>query len=361
MPVTRTSPAHQPPAELVVTPDCPEALAAGPFGLAAFSLRERLGGGKQSSVRRAVHRASGLEVALKQYTKEGLHPVHAHQCRRELRLHSSSACRHPAVLPCYAVWEDANAFYLLLELVKGGDLYQVLHERRRLSEGTACRRVLGPVLDALEDLHAAGVLHRDLKPENLLVRGDHGVVLADLGLAIDSCRERPVTRLGTLEYMPPEILRCSAKRSSACNRDLTRPCYDGTCDVWSVGVLAWEVLTGASPFHDESKDVIRDNILRKELVAPSGMGREARDFIRRCLARDPAERPTVAQLRRHPWIVARYTTPRPAPAGGSSVVSGSAADKTRGRTQPSGLASSGSTVGDRSAATQSVSSARLTR
>ena len=88
-------------------------------------------------------------------------------------------------------------------------------------------------------------------------------MLADLGLAIDSTFERPTTRLGTLEYMPPEILEALPKRSPTCHRDMRRPSYDITADLWSVGVLAWEALVGSSPFSDRSKETIRHNIGHK--------------------------------------------------------------------------------------------------
>jgi len=134
---------------------------------------------------------------------------------------------------------------MAVELVESGDLYNVMRKRRQLPEGTAARRVIRPVCEALAYLHRRGVLHRDLKPENILVRPDSSVYVADLGLAINCLAERPTTRLGTLEYMPPEILLCPAKASPACNRDLSRPTYDGRCDVWSIGVLVWELVAGA--------------------------------------------------------------------------------------------------------------------
>ena len=104
----------------------------------------------------------------------------------------------PGVVPLYASWEDPDFFYLVMEFVGGGDLFHVMHTRERLSEGTAARRVIGPVCTALARLHRTGIFHRDIKPENILVRPDSTILLGDLGLAIDHRRERPTTRLGTL-------------------------------------------------------------------------------------------------------------------------------------------------------------------
>jgi serine/threonine protein kinase len=122
---------------------------------------------------------------------------------REIEIHLE--LRHPHILQLYGAWEDSKGLFLMLEYCAGGDIF---HDVRRnggkFDELTCARAVIHPVLQALAHCHALGIVHRDLKPENILCHLDGTIRLCDFGLAVSTRQERPVTRLGTLDYMVRE-------------------------------------------------------------------------------------------------------------------------------------------------------------
>ena len=130
--------------------------------------------------------------------------------RREIRIHA--ALDHPHILRLFAAFEDAAGVYLVTELAPRGDVFGELDRRGgAMGEADAVRAVLAPFLSALKYLHALSVIHRDIKPENLLLAANGDLKVADFGLSIDVTQERPVTRVGTLDYMAPEVVVCPDK------------------------------------------------------------------------------------------------------------------------------------------------------
>lgn len=142
----------------------------------------------------------------------------------------------------------------------------------------AIRDVIYPTLCALGYMHSENIIHRDVKPENTLVAEDGAALLADFGLSMDCSQERPATRLGTLDYMAPEVrggprrgwslhspvrlpwlqvLRCPDKDA---NSPPGPHLYDGKVDSWAVGILAFEVLVGRAPFEQDCKQTTCDLI-----------------------------------------------------------------------------------------------------
>ena len=240
------------------------------------------------------------------------------QIQRELNIHGR--LHHPHVLELYAAFEDVDAVYLVMQCAPAlslplpslltprpryaarGDLF---HELKRsggcFSERRAVREVIHPLLSALHYMHSENIIHRDVKPENTLVAEDGGALLADFGLSLDCGRERPATRLGTLDYMAPEVLRCPDK-------DVHAPpgpqLYDGKVDSWAMGILAFEVLVGRAPFEQECKQTTCDLICYGDYVMPGFLSAQARDFIGRALVKSAAARPTIAELLEHPWLAA---------------------------------------------------------
>jgi serine/threonine protein kinase len=161
------------------------------------------------------------------------------------------------------------------------------------------RDVIYPTLCALAYMHSENIIHRDVKPENTLVAEDGAALLADFGLSMDCGLERPATRLGTLDYMAPEVLRCPDKDAS------TAPgpqLYDGKVDSWAVGILAFEVLVGRAPFEQDCKQTTCDLICYGDFVMPSFLSAQAKDFISRALCKNAAARPCIAELLAHAWV-----------------------------------------------------------
>ena len=227
---------------------------------------------------------------------------------REIRLHI--ALDHENIIKLYSAFEDEKNVYMVQEFAGSGDLFEELRRNGGLvKEKYAVRDVLAPFLNSLCYLHNLDIIHRDIKPENILVTSTKMIKLADFGLGIDCSDERPVTRCGTLDYMAPEVLICPDKKRPEENKDKTLLVYGTSIDVWAVGILAFELLTGSPPFEKDSRSDTYDSIMYQEPELPVAMSSEAKSFILAALNKSSATRVTVFDLLKHPWIT-QYSNPK---------------------------------------------------
>ena len=273
----------------------PAALAIGALGGAAaravtrrraqrragpYTLLEKLGAGAAATVWRA--RAGKSVVALKLFSAESMRVSESRErFFREARI--GGEIRHPNLVRIHDSGAlDDGRCYLAMELVPGRSLGEVLRDEGKLAPARA-EALARDVASALVALHAAGIVHRDVKPENILVRPDGSAVLTDLGLA-RSALFKTMTRqdvaVGTLAYMSPE--QC-----------VGRP-LDGRSDLWSLGVVLHEMLTGARPFTAEHElelvYVIHNVDPQPPSAASAGVTPELDAVVKRCLARAGEDR-----------------------------------------------------------------------
>ncbi len=143
-------------------------------------------------------------------------------------------CQHPAIVRLYDVLENSENIFIVMELLKGGDLLNYMRRKQfRLPEDNVSHIISG-LAGALQYLHNLGIVHRDLKPENVLMVDDCNVKIVDFGLsAFLGPKEKCKGFVGTMSYVAPEVL-------------LGFP-YDYGVDMWSLGVLAYYMLSGALP------------------------------------------------------------------------------------------------------------------
>ncbi|XP_022915732.1 ribosomal protein S6 kinase alpha-5-like isoform X2 [Onthophagus taurus] len=199
----------------------------------------------------------------------------------------------------YAFQTDAK-LHLILDYVAGGELFTHLYQRDHFTEDEV-RIYIGEIILALEHLHKLGIIYRDIKLENILVDESGHIVLTDFGLSKELSRnlERAYSFCGTIEYMAPEVVKGGTQG------------HDIAVDWWSVGVLTYELLTGASPFTVEGEKNTQQEISRRILKTtppiPSSLGKEVADFISRLLVRDPRQRlggggEDAKELKRHPFF-----------------------------------------------------------
>ncbi|KAG2436217.1 hypothetical protein HXX76_006529 [Chlamydomonas incerta] len=272
------------------------------WSLEDFIVTRRLFKGSRTAVYKATCKYSGAAVALKVYFLAKTPTNTLHQIVREIQIHAS--LNHHNVLPLYAAFKDPKRLVLVLEHAARGDLYN-LHANvdRQLNEDQARQAVLEPLLDALGYLHSKGVCHRDIKPENILFTADWCLRVADFGVAINLNDERAVTRAGTADYMAPEVERCPLKMHPSDNKNNPQLAYSTAADVWSIGILAYELMVGFPPVLGGPTPASNADCPSAPTISfPASISSTARDFITQALALRPEDRPTVHQLRAHPWM-----------------------------------------------------------
>lgn len=257
--------------------------------LGMFEIGKPLGKGKFGRVYLAKERSSGFICALKVLHKSELQQGGVQkQVRREIEIQSN--LRHPNVLRLYGHFHDSKRIFLILEYAGKGELYKHLRKEHRFPEWKAAQYI-AQMTAALKYLHKKHVMHRDIKPENILV-GIHGEIkISDFGWSVHAPNNRRQTMCGTLDYLPPEMLKGTKEKF-----------YDEKVDLWSLGVLTYEFLVGEAPFED-TPVMTQRRIARADMSIPSFISAEAKDLIKRLLVLDPEKRIPLDEIQRHPWIL----------------------------------------------------------
>ena len=267
-----------------------------------YDIREQLGTGTCGEVRRAIHRRSGRECAVKiiqisrngHYSEEMLNNIIAEaEILRSLD--------HPYIVQLYdAFVSPGKAIYLVMELMLGGDLFDRIAEREKYEEDQA-RRLMRRILAAVYHLHEErGIVHRDLKPENILVvskNSDVNIKLSDFGVAKNMTAEGLKTFCGTPQYFAPEVL----KRRNTVKGDGR---YGKEIDCWSIGVILFILLSGSPPFDvNESFDAVANGRIKFYPDQWKGVSPEAKKLVMGLLQRDPAKRMSVKDACEHAWVL----------------------------------------------------------
>jgi serine/threonine protein kinase len=236
-----------------------------------YELKETLGKGKFGLVRLGIHKKTQKKVAVKIMKKADMTPQDIELVKREVEI--LKLCQHPNVIRLLDIFENADYIYIIMENMRGGDLFNYLEKRDfHISEARACF-IVHSLATALYYLHSYGIAHRDLKPENILMvdeSEDADVKIVDFGLSkIVGPDEKCTDPFGTLSYVAPEVL-------------LQQP-YDKNVDVWSLGVVAYLLLSGILPFdNDCDREIVRQTIYDLPDFTHSGwkkISKEAIDLV----------------------------------------------------------------------------------
>jgi aurora kinase len=238
------------------------------FHLGMFEIGRPLGKGKFGRVYLARERSSGFVCALKVLHKNELQQGRVEmQVRREIEIQSH--LRHPNILQLYGHFHDSKRVFLILEFAGKGELYKHLRRENRFPEWKAAHYI-AQMAAALKYLHRKHVMHRDIKPENILV-GLHGEIkISDFGWSVHAPNNRRQTQCGTLDYLPPEMLKPGSKDNY----------YSDKVDLWSLGVLMYEFLVGEAPFED-TPVMTQRRIARGDMTIPTFVSPDAKDLIKR--------------------------------------------------------------------------------
>mmetsp|Transcript_10236 Transcript_10236/g.18662 ORF Transcript_10236/g.18662 Transcript_10236/m.18662 type:complete len:613 (-) Transcript_10236:240-2078(-) len=250
-----------------------------------YILKRVLGHGSASVVRQAEHKDTGEQVAVKIIVKDA-NPTKRRKSIKACReISILRAIEHSNVVKLHQTFESQTHFFLVMELVKGMELFDYLINKGKLMVNEALV-IFSQVVRGLVACHERGVVHRDLKAENILLDTEGNVKIVDFELA-NFVRSEPLkTFCGSSYYAPPEI--CAGN------------IYDGEkADVWSIGVLLYMMVVGEYPFDDENDAALIKKIIEQPLQFPESLGPEIRDLIERLLRKDPKERIRATEIQYH--------------------------------------------------------------
>ncbi|XP_054706769.1 maternal embryonic leucine zipper kinase-like [Uloborus diversus] len=260
-----------------------------------YVLHQTLGTGGFAKVKLATHILTKEKVAIKIMDKSALGDDLP---RVQLEIEALKNLSHPHICKLYQVIETESHYFLVLEYCSGGELFDYIIEKDRLSEKEA-RHFFRQIISAVAFMHKKGYAHRDLKPENLLLDSDQHLKLIDFGLCAkpQSGMQQPLeTCCGSPAYAAPELI--------------TGEYYNGNkVDIWSMGVLLYALLCGFLPFDDENVAKLYRKIQKGRYFCPSWLSSESKTILFELLQVDPRRRISIENLKIHPWVMKGYEAP----------------------------------------------------
>lgn len=206
---------------------------------------------------------------------------------------------HPNVHKIYQTFRDDRKFYLVSEYINGQNLFQMVANNPKFNEHDAVK-IISQVLKGAGYCHGQGLAHRDLRAENIIIErrksGDM-VKIINFGLSLNFNDPSSLRKdiVGQAHFMAPEIMKKK---------------YDFKCDIWSIGVLLYTLLSGKPPFNGKNDEEILQNVLDRPLKFPGEIWRDriskdAKELLKLMLEKDPAQRCNAAQALQQPWFLRR--------------------------------------------------------
>ena len=256
---------------------------------------EPLGGGNFGTVRKAFRKADKENkkyFAIKSIPKKNLTEKDFTNLIKEVNI--ISGLSHPNIINFYETYHDNHFFHLVMELCEGRDSYRQIVKKEKSDEKKVVS-LIAKVLLAIAHCHSRGVTHRDLKPENILFENnspDAEIKIIDFGLSRKYSKDVKLhSVLGTPYYVAPEVLKGN---------------YDQKCDIWSIGAMTYLLLCGKPPFNGGSDQEIFNNILNTEVKFENplweNISNNAKSFVKLCLEKNGAKRPSAIKALDHPWF-----------------------------------------------------------
>uniref|UniRef100_A0A6T6MSR4 Non-specific serine/threonine protein kinase n=1 Tax=Timspurckia oligopyrenoides TaxID=708627 RepID=A0A6T6MSR4_9RHOD len=260
-----------------------------------FEMGQVIGKGAFGVVREAKSRATGEQVAVKTFKKKNLNEDDYKYLKREIDI--VTKVDHLNVVNTYDVFESEDSIFIVMEYLPGGMLYDLVAQEGFLSEDQAAA-VMREIISGVQYLHEHGIVHRDLKPENMLCKRKlfpWNVKVCDFGLANFAAGSSVMeTQVGTPYFAAPEIIKGES--------------YTSSVDMWSCGVVMYNILSGQLPFdHPTSAEAVFRKIKEADFSFPPAQWDEiseiAKDLIRKLLTADPEKRLDGKAALEHPWLL----------------------------------------------------------
>lgn len=263
-----------------------------------YDIKDTLGKGAFAIVKKALHRETGLMYAVKMIDKHKVSDSSAVQ--REIKI--LKQLQHKYVVSMHEFIEDNDYYYLVMDYVSGGDLMDFVVNYGSIDE-EASREIIRQVVCCVKYFHNLGISHRDLKPDNILIASDSPVTvkISDFGLAKISTQNSCLkTFCGTLSYLAPEVLNHKARGTDS-------PTYSNLVDMWSIGCVAFVILTGYMPFDGNTQEKLQRNIregrYNRYILDKFEVSEECKAFIDALLQIDPSKRPNPTDALRMKWLL----------------------------------------------------------
>ncbi|KAJ0659127.1 putative protein kinase CAMK-CAMKL-CHK1 family [Helianthus annuus] len=268
-----------------------------PF-LTNYQLGKTLGIGTLGKVKIAKHTETGETVAIKIYNKRKAVNLDMLQ-QIKMEIATMKLLKHPNVVRLYEVIGTPSDIYVILEYLRGGNLSDKIVEHGRMNEDEA-RYYFQQLINAVDYCHSRGIYHRDLKPKNLLLDASGNLKVTDF---VWSALAQQVeadgllhTKCGTTNYAAPEVLSDKG--------------YDGAAaDLWSCGVILFELLAGYMPFDDSNRMNLLGRIKAAEFTCPSWLSLDTKRLIHRLLDPDRSTRITLPELLNDEWFKKDFKQP----------------------------------------------------
>eukprot|EP00182_Erythrolobus_australicus_P003336 CAMPEP_0185832958 /NCGR_PEP_ID=MMETSP1353-20130828/2394_1 /TAXON_ID=1077150 /ORGANISM="Erythrolobus australicus, Strain CCMP3124" /LENGTH=462 /DNA_ID=CAMNT_0028531195 /DNA_START=39 /DNA_END=1427 /DNA_ORIENTATION=+ len=268
-----------------------------PVKVGKYLIGETLGEGAFGKVKLGKHVETQQQFAVKIIEKKDIAANSmAANVKREISI--MRALKHPNIVNFHEVLISKSSLFIVMDLVKGDELYELLRKQGRLAERDA-RRIFRQLVQGVAYCHEQGIFHRDLKPENILLDANNNVKITDFGMSAmtglvneaGNPNHLLYTACGTLYYCAPEIL---AQSGSGYSGDKV--------DSWSCGILLYLMVVGRLPFESEDMNTLTKLVQTARLRFPQGLNQDLSDLIVRLLEKDPNARLTVSDARNHPWV-----------------------------------------------------------
>ena len=256
-----------------------------------FIIKQVIGEGTFATVRLAINKQTGEKVAIKIMEKSKIvHQEDRVRIEREIKVLKN--LRHPNIVHLYSVIKTEEKIYLIMEYVKGKELFDYIVMKKKLSESESCL-FFQQIISGIEYLHKIKYVHRDIKPENLLINEEtKELKIVDFGLSniyTNPNKHLLSSACGSPSYAAPEMLNGEKYRAPP-------------VDIWSSGIVLYAMICGYLPFEDEDNEALYDKICRGKFVIPNHVTENARDLLNKILVTDPKKRLTIYQIKHHPWF-----------------------------------------------------------
>lgn len=254
-----------------------------------YDILEHLGAGAFGVVQKVRHKASKQIRAMKTIKKNTIYEE-----KNLKEIENLMLLDHPNILKLYEYYYDKKNLYIITDFCEGGELFDKIKDRNGYFSERDAATIIKAVLQAIAYCHSIGLVHRDLKPENILLEGndlDH-IKIIDFGTSnLINQNQKLKERLGTAYYIAPEVLKKN---------------YDEKCDLWSIGVIMFILLTGEPPFNGSNDEEILQNVKNGYVDFSTSIfqeiSNEAKDLLSKLLEKVPSKRISAIEALEHPWI-----------------------------------------------------------